>query len=243
MEVYKTNFDGEVKVISKNGNTCEIVFLNTGYRRTANIDNVKVGKVQDHSVRRKYTEWEDSGEVIESNSSGKATILKVRGKECIIQFEETGFIRKANTDNVRDGKVKDPYFKSCYAVGYSGEYPKVTYWKQAKQLWRNMLKRCYCQSDSRGYYGSVTVDVRWLCFANFLEDLPELENFDLWLMGQNLNSSKYNLDKDLKIKGNKVYSREACMFISEYENKSAGARNGKPFTKQIRVDSELTTAV
>ena len=177
-------------------------------------------------------------ETLVSNSGKTFNILSREGKSCIIQFVETGYVRKANIDNLRTGKVKDLYAVSVYGKGYYGEFPKTPYWKQAKQLWQNMLKRCYCSADVRGYFGKVAVDPRWLCFANFLSDLPTLKNFENWLSGQTNNATKYNLDKDLIVEGCTVYSKETCQFITEYENKAAGARNGKPYTRKLRLSKD-----
>lgn len=66
------------------------------------------------------------------------------------------------------------------------------------------------------------------------EDIPKLKNFDLWLDGFK-SGKKYNLDKDLIMPRNTVYSKETCQFVTEYLNKSEGARNGKPYTKKSRV--------
>jgi hypothetical protein len=225
-EIFKTNCYGDVEVIDKEGDVLTVQFLNTGYVRKALVHNVRKGKVKDNSV--KYTPPTMTvDEHYESNSTGWFTIIQRTGKRCIIQFDVTGYTATVNIDNAKAGKVKDPYFRSVYGVGYLGEFNKKThpYWKQASQLWRNMLKRCYSKKDSRGYYGKgVSVDERWLCFANFLEDISELDNFDLWLKGHG-TPDRYNLDKDLKVAGNKVYSKDLCSFVSEFDNKSAGAKN------------------
>jgi len=170
-----------------------------------------------------------------SNSGHEFVILSQQGKNCVIQFTKSGSVRKANIDNIRAGKVRDLYAPSVYGVGYFGEFEKVPYWKQAKQLWRNMMKRCYCEADTKGYYGRCEVDPRWHSFSNFLKDIALLENFEGWLKGVNSGAAKYNLDKDTLVEGCKVYSKETCRFITEYENKSAGARNGKPYTKKHKV--------
>lgn len=176
-------------------------------------------------------------EMLISNSGKSFYILSREGKACVIQFVETGYTRTANIDNVKAGKVRDMYATSVYGVGYYGEFKKVPYWKQAKQLWQNMLKRCYCEADKRGYYGKgVTVDPRWHCFANFLEDISKLKNFNFWLQGQNGSAEKYNLDKDLLVPGCKVYSKTTCQFITESENKAFGGKNGKPCTLKLRVE-------
>lgn len=167
-----------------------------------------------------------------SNAGHDFIILHKEGKNCVIQFLKTGWVRKANIDNIYAGKVRDLYEVSVYGVGYYGEFEKTPYWKQAKQLWQNMLKRCYCEKDSKGYFGKVFVSKDWHCFSNFLKDLPNLNNFELWIKGQNSGFDKYNLDKDLLTESCNVYSKETCQFITEYENKSAGAKNGKPYTKK-----------
>lgn len=183
-------------------------------------------------------------QIYKSNAGHEFIILTQEGKACTIQFLKSGFVRKANIDNIRAGKVRDLYEVSVYGQGYYGEFEKVSYWKQAKQLWQNMLKRCYCEADAKGYFGKVEVDARWKCFANFLEDLPKLENFDKWL---DQKDGKYNLDKDLKVPGCRVYSREVCAFVPESVNKSDGGSRGgkvsKPYTRKPRVGKALTSLV
>lgn len=154
----------------------------------------------------------------------------------LIQFTKTGSTREVYKSNGEKGKAKDLYNPSCHGVGYSGDHPKPPYWKTARRLWANMIKRCYDPNYESGYYGrGYTVSERWKCFANFLQDLPELENFKEWLKGFEKGNLKYNLDKDLKVKGNKVYTKECCAFVLESLNKSEGAKNGKPFSKNPKV--------
>lgn len=181
----------------------------------------------DDIIKQIDDSWKSSTELFTNNSGQSGRILAVKLKTAIVQFDETGYTRKANIDNVRVGKVKDYYAKQRYGVGFLGEIPnKPAYYKQALQLWSNMLKRCYSHKDTRGYvWKGTTVDARWHCFANFLNDLPRLENFDLWIKGQISGKEKYNLDKDFKFPDNNVYSREACMFVTDFENKSAGGVN------------------
>lgn len=235
---YPTNRDGDAELLGIKGKVATIKFLNTGFVREVNIDNLVAGKAMDYSVTdRDSTETLYPNILMSSNTYGDFILLEKKASKCIIQFVDTGYTTKALYENIKLGKIADPYRKTCYGVGYVGEFKRTYYWKQAKQLWRNMLKRCYSEKDSKGYFNKgITVDDRWLCFDNFNEDLPKLENFDLWLEGQRDNATKYNLDKDFKIDGNKVYSREACMFLTESFNKSYTSRNRK-------VGKELTNLV
>ena len=74
-----------------------------------------------------------------------------------------------------------------------------------------MLKRCYGEYST--CYTGCTVDKRWHSFKNFLNSIQELEGYDKWERGDNMH-----LDKDIKCKGNKVYSADTCMFVSAHDN-------------------------
>ena len=89
-------------------------------------------------------------------------------------------------------------------------------------LWTNMLRRCYYIDDE--CYKNCEVCERWHCYANFLEDLPLIEGYELWI-----NNNNYELDKDFKQQGTeyKIYSIETCIFIPKNENtKMSGTNTG-----------------
>ena len=122
--------------------------------------------------------------------------------QLLVQFKDTGTTKWVYRENATNGKINDPYAISVYGIGYMGDADKsLPYYKQAMQLWRNMMKRCY-----------AFVCNRWHCFENFINDL--------WLSKENGN---YNLDKDKNGDG-KYYSKENCCFITEHENKSLGGK-------------------
>lgn len=139
----------------------------------------------------------------------------------LVQFKDTPHTKWVYDDNLVAGKVKNPYRITRVGVGYLGDFAKNSYSARARQLWSNVLGRCYTDRD-KGYLKFGTeVDTRWHCFANFLEDLPKLENFDKWLEDGDI---KYNLDKDLKAGKQNIYSLNTCMFLDEHTNKSDGGK-------------------
>jgi len=90
-------------------------------------------------------------------------------------------------------------------------------------VWRNMLKRCYCIQYQRNQptYIECTVCKEWLTFSNFKE----------WMQSQDWEGKE--LDKDLLLKGNKVYSPETCIFVTRAVNSLLGnhaASRGKYVT-------------
>ena len=95
-------------------------------------------------------------------------------------------------------------------IGYEGEKQKrKTVWACPYfQTWRNMLKRCYSKSyqEQKPTYKGCTVAEDWHTFSNFRA----------WMEKQNFEGLQ--IDKDLLIKGNRVYSPETCMFVTPMVN-------------------------
>lgn len=74
--------------------------------------------------------------------------------------------------------------------------------------WHCMIRRCYCLkylSKKPTYVGCSVCD-EWLTFSNFSK----------WYEKHNIDG--YELDKDIKIKGNKIYSPNACLFVPQAIN-------------------------
>ena len=80
-------------------------------------------------------------------------------------------------------------------------------------LWKTVLKRCFCQKFKLAHptYKDVTCCDEWLSFANFLEWV----NKEVGYKGKPFG---FDLDKDIIIKGNKVYCPEACAFVPKAIN-------------------------
>ena len=78
-----------------------------------------------------------------------------------------------------------------------------------------MLQRCFDNKLKEKYstYKDVSCCSRWLCFANFLEDLEILKQEYNWNKDE-----KLTLDKDILHKGNKIYSLENCVLVPDWIN-------------------------
>ena len=76
------------------------------------------------------------------------------------------------------------------------------------RTWREMINRCYSikyQERNKTYIGCSVTD-EWLTFSNFRA----------WMITQDWEGNQ--LDKDLLIGGNKIYSPEACVFVTPMVN-------------------------
>ena len=223
-EIHKSNFWGDVEILERVKDKVKVKFLDSGNIGWFLYANVTKGKAHDSKTyKEKLDSWKDCDETFINNAGEEFTAFSKRGSKLKVVFTKTGYTAEVFRVNALAGKVNDPYTPSRYGVGYLGEHNKKSEnHKQSLQLWQNMMKRCYSTKDPRGYYGRAFVSDRWLCYANFYEDIKHLENYDKWIEGQLEGATKYNLDKDTIKDGNNVYSRHLCRFITEFENKSLG---------------------
>ena len=148
--------------------------------------------------------------ILYESGGGKFKIISYKdSKNVHIKFIGTGFETVARLDNIRNGKVKDRYLPSVYGVGIVGtKYPISEGGVHTKEygLWVNMLQRCYSDTYKKKY--PTYIDCK--CSENF----KSYEYFYEWCHNQiGFGNEGFELDKDLLVRGNKVYSEDSCIFI------------------------------
>lgn len=76
------------------------------------------------------------------------------------------------------------------------------------RVWHSMLNRCYSSKfqERQPTYKGCSVSEEWLTFSNFRR----------WMERQDFEGM--HLDKDLLFAGNKVYSKETCVFVTREVN-------------------------
>ncbi len=156
------------------------------------------------------------GKVCKSKSSGDFKILKYNDRANVeIQFLNTGFETVARLGDIRNGEVKDRLSPSVYGIGIVGtKYPASEGGVLTKEyvLWCNMLKRCYSDTyqKKRPTYEGCEVSENFKYYEYFYE----------WRNKQiGFNNKDWHLDKDLLVKGNKIYSEDSCVFLPSEINK------------------------
>ena len=160
------------------------------------------------------------GNVFKSLNSGDFKVLKYNGsKDVEIQFINTGFEMVVQLGDIKSGKVKDRYLPSVYGVGALGtKYPITINGVKTKEykLWQSMLQRCYSDSaynKQRPTYIDCEVSDNFKSYEYFYEWCHKQIGF-----GVDGNGNPFQLDKDLLIKGNKVYSEDSCVFLPQEIN-------------------------
>lgn len=132
-----------------------------------------------------------------------------------------------SSGSLRKEKIWNPNQRGTYGVGYLGigTHPTILNGKSTREfiLWDAMMARCYYKNalNRCPTYLEVSVTDYWHCFQNFAEDLSSLKGYTEWKE----HKIQYDLDKDTKVKGNKIYSKETCVFITHKENTARGARS------------------
>jgi len=104
---------------------------------------------------------------------------------------------------VEGAGVNDSIYKTS-GKDEEGRDTKCPYYR----VWHGMIERCFSKKYhlKRPTYKNCTVSEDWLRFSSFRK----------WMKSQNWQGME--LDKDIKIIGNKKYSPETCLFVSKMVN-------------------------
>ena len=153
------------------------------------------------------------------NNFGSKMIIKEYRKysDIDVYFPEYDWIFKhTRYDSFKNGKIKCPYEPRYFGVGYLGEgkYKMSIDGKHTDEynIWYNALRRCYNPKlqEKRPTYKGCRVEDYLLNFQH---------------MGEWIEDNYYEvpgevmcLDKDILYKGNKIYSRDTCIFVPERIN-------------------------
>lgn len=157
----------------------------------------------------------------EENYNKYGALMKIikynNANDILVEFQDE-HKTKVHTSykHFKKGNVSNPYDKTVFSIGYigEGEY-KISENKKAVKaydVWRSMILRCYDPYflNRQITYIDCYVCKEWHCFQNFAEWF--YQNY------YEIEGEKMHLDKDILVKGNKIYSPETCVFVSNKIN-------------------------
>lgn len=153
------------------------------------------------------------------NSFGSKIVIKEyrSAKDIDVYFPEYDWtFEHARYDAFKKGNIKCPYEPRVYGVGYLGEgkykIKENGKFKEEYIIWKNMLQRCYNPKfqEKEPTYNGCTVESYLLNFQHMAEWINE--NY------YEVPDEQMCLDKDILYKGNKIYSRETCIFVPKRIN-------------------------
>ena len=169
-----------------------------------------------------------TGERFTNNQGSSCSITTYNNNADVIVLFDTGYEVRTRMCELKRGYVKDLLYPSVFGHGYIGIgdflISKNGKHTEAYIEWKSMLNRCYnpISKDRLPTYVDCYVCDTWLNF----------QDFAMWFTNQN-RPLKWQLDKDILFRGNKVYSPETCRFVPHEINSLFGSHgNDRGLLKQ-----------
>ena len=181
-----------------------------------NKNQVKVSRNKERRQSFAKVANERLGETVMQNCGEIAYIVEyVDSQNITVQFKTSGELVKTRYGVFVKGLVKSHFTPSVYGVGIKGLQPTVD--ENGEQLdsyrcWADMLRRCYSikYQEKKPTYKDCSVCDDWLYYPNF-KNWYDTNYYEI-------NNKTSQLDKDVLIKGNKVYSAYTCVFVPNFIN-------------------------
>lgn len=181
--------------------------------------NVNENKAKENREKRKSfarVSNEKCGETVMQKCGEICFIVEyVNSGDITVQFKTTGELVKTTYSNFVKGNVKSHFTPTVYGVGITGLEPTRDENGEiidSYTCWKAMLKRCYSAKWQEKYptYKTCSVSEVWLYYPNFKR----------WYDNNyyKIDNKTAHLDKDILIKGNKIYSPDTCIFVPNFIN-------------------------
>ena len=159
---------------------------------------------------RVYSQSVFVGDVFETKHAGKVEVVGyLDSRNVTIMFNDKR-TKVVTARNLVKGEVGNEYSNRICNVGFIGigeysPYDKNHIATKEYTIWKGMIRRCYMEDswDRHPTYKNCTVCDEWHNFQNFAK----------WYTSQDGYDKGFQLDKDLKFIGNKVYSPLTCSLL------------------------------
>lgn len=163
-----------------------------------------------------------AGDIYNTNGSCKIKVIENNGwNKVLVEFQDKHKHRVITSrSHVKNGDIRNPYEPVVQGLGYIGvgKYSGSLTggYRQIYKCWVHMIERCYNQKRLSLFptYKGCTVHPDWHNFQNFAE----------WYMSQEHQGVGYHIDKDILVKGNKVYSPDTCCLVPMQINSMFSSR-------------------
>ena len=176
------------------------------------------------------------GEVYENNVGLKFVVIEYNGcNDVKVKFVDSSYTTFSTAGNIRSGSVKDKMSPSVYGVGVVGVNSISTNQKPHQEyvFWNSMLQRCYDLSYKlkRPTYIGCTSSNNFKYYPYFKDWCNKQVGF---------GNKGWCLDKDILVKGNKLYSEDTCCFVPREINSlfalSGNSRGLNPIGVQFNLE-------
>lgn len=151
----------------------------------------------------KYNKFGTKLQIIEYNSEDNLKVRFDDNDNCVVNSTYREFFKTS--------RLTSPLDKSICGIGYFGIGTYKGFDEVNKRptkeydAWRSMIRRCYGNLDNCKAYRDCTVCDEWLCFQTYAKWYEE--NY------YKFKDEVMTVDKDILIKGNRVYSPDTCLIV------------------------------
>jgi len=153
-----------------------------------------------------------TGEKYLTNQGYLVKVINYKNQlNCDIEFENGVILYNISFKQVKKGTIKNPYHPTIYNIGYHGIglYKARVRGIKSKEYnaWTGMFTRCYNLKFQKKHptYRNIVICKEWHNFQIFAEWYEQ--NWKPWM------DKTWQLDKDILVNGDKMYSSENCCLV------------------------------
>lgn len=134
----------------------------------------------------------------------------INKSKVLIEFQDEYKVQKwVEKSEITNGTARNPYRKTLFDRGFFGEGPFKAKQNGANtpeySVWSGVFWRCYDERKliKHPTYNGCEIQEKWYNFQEFAK----------WLVNRPQFSLGWQIDKDLLVRGNKLYSEETCCLL------------------------------
>lgn len=213
-EKYKTNFGRNITIVDYENAHKVTVQFDDGFTKVVEMGNIKKGAVahkDDYKIPPIGSRWK-------SKAYGYYTVVEYHNAyNVIIEFDAPYTCRiRTESRSVKRGEVKNPLIPDkdgfFFGIGNFDSHAK------SYKIWTQMKRRCGNRNKRSVAYTDCTVCEEWKNYQNFAE----------WYCKQiGAEKTGWHLDKDILIKGNRVYGPDVCCLVPAHINTTLTKRKAE----------------
>ena len=149
------------------------------------------------------------GKVYKTKHCGDVVIVDYdTASRVTVKFLTSGTLKQTKLCHVESGSVKDTTQPSVFGVGFLGDEKGFLNGDATPiyRTWNRLMERCYSQQrkNRNKHYEQCTSS----------ENFKNFTFFKKWCEKQvGSDQEGWHLDKDILVKGNKIYSEDTCCFV------------------------------
>lgn len=149
----------------------------------------------------------------------------------VIEIKDTHNLSYATYSHFRKGLVRDCLKATTFGVGIIGSSSLTVTYPNIYSVWKSLIHRAYIHDEYRfKAYLTVTISDNWLFFPNFVNWYLTQENYTQDILDiLELEGTRLDIDKDILIRGNKIYCDINCCLvpnkINEFMNYGGRSRS------------------